>query len=552
MKVTCDVCQTKYTIADEKVAGRAYRVRCKKCGTTFVVRGDGETETVPADAGTSSADAVWHVLVSGVQRGPLAPAEIRRLLEAGEATLEHYAWRDSLDGWKPMREIPELAVLAEKAAAPAPPPAPPPQALFVSAAPAKEPEPDEEPAPALARTGGIFAPESPAAGLFAKPLEPLESTDEEPIPLAASSGGRASTGADLFAALGGLGAAAPEPETAAPEPAPSAMTGVRNENSVLFSLSSLQSLATTPAKAGGAASAPSSSDDGFPSLSGLRPIEPLGAKADAIDDLINLGGASPFQPALGAPILAPAPPQREGRGLLYALFGVAFILLAGIIVLVFLLMSERAPVARQGETARSERGEGRTEGEPAQAEPALAPASAAPASAAPETAAPASATPGDRNSRERDRDPEQAPATAAPERREREPEKRAEPEDADPLAQLINKAVKQGPADEPAVPRTAAPPPPAGGPASPDRAAVMSAMNSVSGAVTACAGAERGTAQIRVTFAGGSGRVTTAQVVGAPFAGTPAGSCMARAVRAASVPPFSNPSLTVTFPFAIR
>jgi hypothetical protein len=48
-----------------------------------------------------------------------------------------------------------------------------------------------------------------------------------------------------------------------------------------------------------------------------------------------------------------------------------------------------------------------------------------------------------------------------------------------------------------------------------------------------------------------SGCVTTANVA-PPFAGTPAGSCIARAVRGASVPPFTRPTFSVNFPFVIR
>jgi hypothetical protein len=88
-------------------------------------------------------------------------------------------------------------------------------------------------------------------------------------------------------------------------------------------------------------------------------------------------------------------------------------------------------------------------------------------------------------------------------------------------------------------------------PAQPSRGDVSSAMAAVNPAVRACAGGQSGTAAIRIVFAG-SGRVTTATVTSPPFAGTPAGSCMARAVKGARVPPFSNPTLTVTFPFVVR
>jgi hypothetical protein len=45
--------------------------------------------------------------------------------------------------------------------------------------------------------------------------------------------------------------------------------------------------------------------------------------------------------------------------------------------------------------------------------------------------------------------------------------------------------------------------------------------------------------------------VTSANV-GGSFAGTPAGSCIARVVRRASVPPFTRPTFTVNYPFVIH
>ena len=39
MKITCQSCQAKYTIADEKVLGKIVKIRCKKCSSTIVVNG---------------------------------------------------------------------------------------------------------------------------------------------------------------------------------------------------------------------------------------------------------------------------------------------------------------------------------------------------------------------------------------------------------------------------------------------------------------------------------------------------------------------------------
>lgn len=88
-------------------------------------------------------------------------------------------------------------------------------------------------------------------------------------------------------------------------------------------------------------------------------------------------------------------------------------------------------------------------------------------------------------------------------------------------------------------------------PASPDRASIVAAMRAVSPAVLACGDGQTGTASVRVRF-DGSGRVGSAEVTSEPFAGTTAGSCIERAVRAAVVPPFSGSSMTVTYPFVIR
>jgi hypothetical protein len=54
----------------------------------------------------------------------------------------------------------------------------------------------------------------------------------------------------------------------------------------------------------------------------------------------------------------------------------------------------------------------------------------------------------------------------------------------------------------------------------------------------------------QVTVDGSSGRVTNARVQG-QFAGTPEGSCIARAVRRARFPRFKRPSFQVTFPYRL-
>ena len=53
-----------------------------------------------------------------------------------------------------------------------------------------------------------------------------------------------------------------------------------------------------------------------------------------------------------------------------------------------------------------------------------------------------------------------------------------------------------------------------------------------------------------ITVAGATGRVTNA-TVGGQFAGTPVGSCIARAVRGASFPRFQRATFTINYPFRL-
>jgi hypothetical protein len=71
-------------------------------------------------------------------------------------------------------------------------------------------------------------------------------------------------------------------------------------------------------------------------------------------------------------------------------------------------------------------------------------------------------------------------------------------------------------------------------------------MRNLAPVVRAC-GIEGDPAVVTVTFAN-TGRVTTATVA-PPYAGTPAGSCMARAVRGARLPPFQQNIFEVRYPF---
>ena len=130
MKIVCDNCATKYSIADEKVRGKVFKIRCKKCSHIIVVRGgaDGNVEasrdagptadasgfpgednqTIAARGGTpagglpaagGNGEAVWHLVIDREQVGPLTPSDVRQKFSAGEIDVETYAWREGFGDW---------------------------------------------------------------------------------------------------------------------------------------------------------------------------------------------------------------------------------------------------------------------------------------------------------------------------------------------------------------------------------------------------------------------------------------------------------------------
>jgi predicted Zn finger-like uncharacterized protein len=140
MKIICDSCQTKYSIADEKVRGKVFKIKCKKCSHIIVVRGTAadeasaapqvdEKETKvfdysgydsPRDAAAAMAagggggdEAVWHLVIDSEQIGPLTRAEVIDRYDAGQIDTESYIWREGFGDWQRLASVEDFAALAQ-------------------------------------------------------------------------------------------------------------------------------------------------------------------------------------------------------------------------------------------------------------------------------------------------------------------------------------------------------------------------------------------------------------------------------------------------------
>jgi TonB family protein len=120
MKIACDACGAKYSISDDKVRGKVFKIRCKKCSNVIVVRGV-EAPAPVVVAPPPDDDRVWHLVVHDDQIGPLTVDEVRTRFLAGDVDGETYTWREGQADWLPLATIEELATITAPQALPVTP-----------------------------------------------------------------------------------------------------------------------------------------------------------------------------------------------------------------------------------------------------------------------------------------------------------------------------------------------------------------------------------------------------------------------------------------------
>src|ERR1700753_2035078 len=136
MKIVCDACQAKYSISDDKVQGKVFKIRCKKCSNIIVVRGGAgaeaaapppqEKDTRVYDYGYDGGDrapagdeSVWHVVINQDQVGPMTAMDVHRRFSGGEIDAETYVWREGFSDWLPLAQVDTFAALLASASSPA-------------------------------------------------------------------------------------------------------------------------------------------------------------------------------------------------------------------------------------------------------------------------------------------------------------------------------------------------------------------------------------------------------------------------------------------------
>jgi predicted Zn finger-like uncharacterized protein len=310
MKITCQSCQSKYTVSDEKVQGKTVKIKCRKCGATILVNSGGVTTNAPADpvslsqGGQADGGASYLVNVADGDQRSMSLPEIVAAYHTSVVTADTYVWADGMNDWQPLGQVDAIvAALHSGAGASAAP------AAAAAAVAAAEPE---------HRAAARRDPARPSADLFGNQPEEI-----------ASSAPSYSNGS----------AAAMRPM-----PPPSAPRG-GEENSMLFSLSALTAkAATAPAAAPRATTARDKEDSGIIDLKALAASAPAPAQPAAaalLPDGGLFGAPIAAAPVAAPPVVAPSMPPPKSKTPLF--LGIGAVVAVGAIVGAFLLMRGGPP-----------------------------------------------------------------------------------------------------------------------------------------------------------------------------------------------------------------
>jgi predicted Zn finger-like uncharacterized protein len=109
MKITCQSCQSKYTVSDDKVQGKTVKIKCRKCGSTIVVSSNGVTTSNGAGGGGAdaavTAAGTYLVNVSEGDQRSMTLQEIVDAYNSSVVTADTYVWADGMADWAPIGQV---------------------------------------------------------------------------------------------------------------------------------------------------------------------------------------------------------------------------------------------------------------------------------------------------------------------------------------------------------------------------------------------------------------------------------------------------------------
>ena len=313
MKIVCSGCGAQHWLSDMQVSHGGCSVSCPNCSTQVFVDA--------SNIDPQSLEPRWYYAVNDDSVGPLSTQDLEFSFQNGQVTLDSFVWCEGMSDWMALGSVPELD--------------------YLKSALSGTPAAGEDEATRVAGVGGYagFSPMGAAMGDAGEETAAIDINELEKqsaggySPFDNASGG--------IVGMDGNAAVDEEPEFNMNSAMPSAndMMGARSENSVLFSLSSLQGMSAVPVET--PSGVPSSPNAGLVDVKALAASAPVARRRN--NEPVNSFGSAAAMPMATVLPLG----NKKDNTPLFIIGGVVGVVLIALIVIIALLVG--GVVAQRGE-----------------------------------------------------------------------------------------------------------------------------------------------------------------------------------------------------------
>ena len=304
MKIVCSGCGAQHWLSDMQVSHGGCSVSCPNCSTQVFVDA--------SNIDPQSLEPRWYYAVNDDSVGPLSTQDLEFSFQNGQVTLDSFVWCEGMSDWMALGSVPELD--------------------YLKSALSGTPAAGEDEATRVAGVGGYagFSPMGDAMGDAGEETAAIDINELEKqsaggySPFDNASGG--------IVGMDGNAAVDEEPEFNMNSAMPSAndMMGARSENSVLFSLSSLQGMSAVPVET--PSGVPSSPNAGLVDVKALAASAPVARRRN--NEPVNSFGSAAAMPMATVLPLG----NKKDNTPLFIIGGVVGVVLIALIVIIALLV----------------------------------------------------------------------------------------------------------------------------------------------------------------------------------------------------------------------
>ncbi len=120
----CPNCNADCPIPDDKIRNRILKVRCRHCHHIFYVKDPELDKRVTASVQAPPPpddDDVWFYAAGDQSAGPVSVGSMRILIESAQILSSTLVWREGMEAWTPLADVPELTAILQAIASPPPP-----------------------------------------------------------------------------------------------------------------------------------------------------------------------------------------------------------------------------------------------------------------------------------------------------------------------------------------------------------------------------------------------------------------------------------------------